>query len=80
MNIYIKPVKLNENEKKSVISFYEEYWKINLEACLTVNDGIKNIIKYINKDSKSNKNIETKWIYSIIDEAGISILTISRNI
>ena len=73
MNIYIKPVKLNENEKKSVISFYEEYWKINLEACLTVNDGIKNIIKYINKDSKSNKNIETKSIYSIIDEAGISI-------
>ena len=48
MNIYIKPVKLNENEKKSVISFYEEYWKINLEACLTVNDGIKNIIIYIN--------------------------------
>ena len=61
----IKPVKLNDNEKKAFVNFYEKNLKENLDLCLNVQTGFKTIITYI----KKNENINTsKGIYRVITE------------
>ena len=47
---------LSENDKKEFLRFYEKYLESNLESCFEINENIINIIKYISKICKINKN------------------------
>ena len=51
-NNFISIENLNENDKKVFITFYQENLKIN-NSCLNLNDFLKKIIKYINKNVKN---------------------------
>ncbi len=65
-NKNFKSENLNEKDKKDIVNFYEENLKSNLISCLEVNEGIKNIIKYANKN---NKNINvTRSVNNIINQ------------
>ena len=68
LNKIITPVNLDDNDKKVFVKFYDENLKENLDSCLEVNEGLKNIIIYINKNNKKINSI--KGIYSIITEQG----------
>ena len=64
----INPTELNEGDKICFIKFYEKNLKDNLESCLEVNEGLKNIITYIIKNIRTINN--SKTIYNIITEGG----------
>ena len=67
-NKNIKSENLEENDKKEFLGFYEKNLERNLETCLEINDGIKNIIAYVNKNCKKI-NVD-KSISSLINEGG----------
>ena len=65
-NKNIKIEDLKEKDKKEFIIFYRKKLENNLLSCLEVNEGIINIIKYVNKDFKRINN--SKSLYNIINE------------
>ena len=65
-NKNIKIENLNKVDKKSFINFYIKNLETNLDSCLEINEGLKNIITYVNKNNKKINN--TKSIYDIIKE------------
>ena len=67
LNKNIKPIDLDEKDKIAFVKFYEKNLKDNLDSCLEVNEGLKNIIAYINKNIKK---INNKGLDSIITEEG----------
>ena len=67
LNKNIKPIDLDEKDKIAFVKFYEKNLKDNLDSCLEVNEGLKNIIAYINKNIKK---INNKGLDSIITEGG----------
>ena len=67
-NNFISIENLNEKDKKVFIAFYQENLKTNLDSCLNLNDVLKKIIKYINKNLKNDKNCPIRAVYNIVDE------------
>ena len=71
-NKKFKSDNLNKKDIKAIVNFYEENLKSNLVSCLEVNEGIKNIIKYANKnfkninESKSANNIISQGVFNYI--------------
>ena len=52
-NKNIKQLKdLDEKDKIVFVNFYEKNLKTNFDSCLEINEGLKNIIEYINKNYK----------------------------
>ena len=68
LNKNIKKVDLDEKNKIAFVKFYENNLKDNFVSCFDVNEGFKNIIIYINKNTKKINN--NKEIYSIITDGG----------
>ena len=68
LNKKIPPKDLDEKDKKAFIIFYEKYLKENLDSCLEVNEGIKNIILYVYKNNKDTNN--NKAVSYIVNEGG----------
>ena len=66
LNNIITPTNLDEENKIAIIKFYEKELKENLDSCLEVNAGFKNIITHINKNIKTINN--SKGINDIIKE------------
>ena len=63
-----QPESLNEKDKMEFLIFYEKNLKTNLISCLEINEGLKNILTYVNMNiNKINKN---KTLSDIINEEG----------
>ena len=61
---------LNENDKKEFLKFYENNLEKNLVLCLEIEESLKNIIKYVNKNfSRINTN---KSLYDTINEGNFT--------
>ena len=68
-NYKINLSSLRNDDKKDLIAFYEKRLKDNEDACLKINEGLKNIIAYITK----HKNIAfDESIKSIINKGKIN--------
>ena len=70
LNTSVKPTNLDEKDKTVFVDFYEKKLKTNLDSCLEVNEGLKNIIAYINKNIKKINN--SKGVNTIITEGGFT--------
>ena len=57
---------LEEKDKKALVIFYQKYLETNLESCLEVNIGLKNIIEYVNHNFQKINSSKSLW--SIIKE------------
>ena len=70
LNKNIKSESLNEKDKMEFLIFYEKDLKTNLTSCFEVNEGLKNIIIYVNKNIK--KINYSKSLFDIINEGAFS--------
>ena len=61
---------LNEKDKTEFLNYYENKKKLNdnLDSCLEIDEGLKNIIIYANKNKKRINN--NKSLFDIINEGG----------
>ena len=67
-NKNIKPESLDEKVKMEFLIFYEKNLQTNLTSCLEIDEGLKNIVLYINKNI--NKINKSKSLSDIINEGG----------
>ena len=63
-----QPECLNEKDKMEFLIFYDKNLQANLITCLEINEELKNIVIYINKNF--NKINKRKSLYDIINEGG----------
>ena len=63
-----QPESLNEKDIMEFLIFYEKNLQANLITCLEINEGLKNIIIYINKNI--NKINKSESLSDIINEGG----------
>ena len=70
-NKNIKQLKdLDEKDKIAFVDFYEKNLKTNFDSCLEINEGLKNIIEYINKNYK--KINVSNAVNAIITDGGFT--------